>query len=404
MAWAKVSNIKGPAGATGATGPQGPTGATGPQGAPGQSSSVLDYRFSTATVAPPASGYVALNNATASAATLMWIHYITNANNDLTVVIKGLQVGSNLYLQDKADSTRFAKYQITATPVDNGTYGAVAVTWLSSGTGAAFTNNESIYLAVVAVGQTGPVGPQGPAGPTGPQGPTGATGAQGVQGPAGPPTYAAIGPTAPASPAVGQYWWRNDPDGRLYVYYNDGSSSQWVPATPTTSVPSGAAGGSLTGQYPSPTIAPAAVSAAMLAADAKSINAKVTRSAASTTLAAGWNTLTWDTVAQDTGGFYSSGQPSRLTAPSAGMYLFGFGQECSFGTTATRVCLSMWLNGGDILIRGDMPRVTSDYGSAVVTHAMRLNAGDYVQAVPYCAAAASINATSTAYFWIVRIP
>src|SRR5262245_39279885 len=162
---------QGPAGATGATGPQGPTGATGPQGRPGQSSSVLDYRFSTATVAPPASGYVALNNATASAATLIWIHYITNANNDLTVVIKTLQVGSNLYLQDKADSTRFAKYQITAAPVDNGMYAAVAVGWLSGGTGAAFTNNESIYLGVIAVGQPGPVGPQGPAGPQGATGP-----------------------------------------------------------------------------------------------------------------------------------------------------------------------------------------------------------------------------------------
>jgi len=183
---AGATGPQGPTGATGATGPQGPTGATGPQGAPGQSTNYMDYRFSTATVAPPGSGYVALNNATASAATLIWIHYITNANNDVTVVIKSLQVGSNLYLQDKADSTRFAKYQITATPVDNGTYAAVAVTWLSSGTGAAFTNNESIYLGVIAVGQTGPVGPQGPAGPTGPQGPTGATGAQGAQGPAGP--------------------------------------------------------------------------------------------------------------------------------------------------------------------------------------------------------------------------
>lgn len=38
MAWAQVSNIKGPTGATGAQGPQGPAGATGsqgPQGNPG---------------------------------------------------------------------------------------------------------------------------------------------------------------------------------------------------------------------------------------------------------------------------------------------------------------------------------------------------------------------------------
>src|SRR5262249_47272016 len=42
-----------------------------------------------------------------------------------------------------------------------------------------------------------------------------------------------VGPTAPPAPAVGDLWWRNDPDGALFVFYSDPTSSQWVPATPT---------------------------------------------------------------------------------------------------------------------------------------------------------------------------
>ena len=43
-------------------------------------------------------------------------------------------------------------------------------------------------------------------------------------------TATAIGITPPASPTVGQLWFNNDAsDGSVYIYYNDGTSSQWVP-------------------------------------------------------------------------------------------------------------------------------------------------------------------------------
>jgi hypothetical protein len=41
-----------------------------------------------------------------------------------------------------------------------------------------------------------------------------------------------IAPTPPASPAVGSLWWDSN-GGNLYINYNDGNSTQWVPTTNT---------------------------------------------------------------------------------------------------------------------------------------------------------------------------
>ena len=41
-----------------------------------------------------------------------------------------------------------------------------------------------------------------------------------------------VSSTAPGTPVVGQLWWNQD-YGRLLVYYSDGTSSQWVDASPS---------------------------------------------------------------------------------------------------------------------------------------------------------------------------
>lgn len=72
-------------------------------------------------------------------------------------------------------------------------------------------------------------GPPGPTGPAGPIGPVGSIGIQGVKGDVGPTggNVTVTGPTSPSGPVAGQLWFDNT-DGRLYVYYNDANSSQWV--------------------------------------------------------------------------------------------------------------------------------------------------------------------------------
>ena len=78
---------------------------------------------------------------------------------------------------------------------------------------------------------TGGSGPAGPPGPPGSDGGSGTPGPDGPPGPAGPPGVASlqISETAPTSPtpSEGDMWWESD-TGTLYVYYNDGNSSQWV--------------------------------------------------------------------------------------------------------------------------------------------------------------------------------
>jgi len=119
-----------------------------------------------------------------------------------------------------------------------------------------------------AGGPQGPAGPQGPKGDPGPTGSPGSQGIQGIQGPVGPQgavgpagatgpagpvpeapldgqqyarqssawsvvasgavaTY--IGDTPPASPAVGQLWWQSN-SGNMFIWFYDGTSTQWVPA------------------------------------------------------------------------------------------------------------------------------------------------------------------------------
>lgn len=59
---------------------------------------------------------------------------------------------------------------------------------------------------------------------------------------------ATVSDTVPASPNAGDLWWKSD-EGQMYVYYNDGSSSQWVIANAFTNANQylQLSGGTLTG-------------------------------------------------------------------------------------------------------------------------------------------------------------
>lgn len=76
-------------------------------------------------------------------------------------------------------------------------------------------------------GASGTKGQKGQTGDKGQKGQTGQKGGTGTQGQKGEGNEAITNTTAPGSAVDGDLWW-DDETGSLYIYYDDGTSSQWV--------------------------------------------------------------------------------------------------------------------------------------------------------------------------------
>jgi Collagen triple helix repeat (20 copies) len=271
--------------------------------------------------------------------------------------------------------------------------------------------------ATGATGAQGPQGIQGPQGATGvqgPQGDPGATGATGATGPGVAPggttgqvltktsatDYAtnwatpsgaaatAIGPTAPPAPVQGQMWWRNDPDGNLYISYNDGTSTQWVPAVPTP--PSLVTGDKLT----------------------KPIGTRVIRTAAQSIPSATWTTIVFDF--EDLGGYsvqsmWNAGTPDQLKATLAGFYLVGGFVQFAPTVAVTNCYMFLYKNGGTQLAGATSVAqpVSAHPFAASAQVAVVCAVNDYFQLKVYQDGGSAINAGGSAVppptLWAVRV-
>jgi hypothetical protein len=149
---------QGPQGIQGNSGPTGPTGATGPQGEPGVGFSdapddglqyarqslgwsevvhqsyggVQNYMFNATTTPPPAAGGVRFNNATQTAATAIYLNYVTNDVNAINLknyFLQRVKIGDTFYIQDKDAPTKWQLYEMTAAFTDNSTYVTIPVAW-----------------------------------------------------------------------------------------------------------------------------------------------------------------------------------------------------------------------------------------------------------------------------------
>src|SRR5215831_7133230 len=117
-------------------GPPGPPGPTGPAGPPGPSgmtaSGLFSFQFSTSTAEPPTGSQIRMNNAAQPAATKIWVMTTTSDGIDVSMALfMWGKAGSDLYLQDKNDSTKRQRYVSVADAVAKAGYYELSVQWIS---------------------------------------------------------------------------------------------------------------------------------------------------------------------------------------------------------------------------------------------------------------------------------
>ena len=285
----------GPTGAAstteGPTGPAGATGAVGPTGPAGDFGGASFYYFFESDVysSTVPEGNLLVDNASFASATFIALNEIDKFDNDISSFIDTIDNSTSdikgyVKLTEKDSNTNFAIFAITSTHTTHTDHYHIPVSFIS-GVTTPFADQTEIIVSFIVSGDKGDQGDTGDTGPAGkfitsPTAPTAPSdgdvwfntntgtsaiwyidtdteqwvqiaedGLAGIPGPAGPtgPTgvvVANISPTAPSSPIAGQVWYDTE-DGRLYFYYNDTDSSQWVEVASTfgPTGPTGPSGG-----------------------------------------------------------------------------------------------------------------------------------------------------------------
>jgi hypothetical protein len=109
------------------------------------------WRWTSSTTDAAQSGRVGLNQATWGGATQLNISETTQPGGDATNALANLKVGDGFYVQAQNDATRWAKYTINGTPVDQGTWRAFPVSYLDGG-GQPPANNDDTSVSLLTAG------------------------------------------------------------------------------------------------------------------------------------------------------------------------------------------------------------------------------------------------------------
>lgn len=298
--WASIAGL-------GPQGPQGPTGSTGPTGPSGAGADLYITANSASNTLTNVINFINTSSVTvevsnAAGVTNVAFTSLGGGGGGSTATIRDEFVGTGACTTFTLSTTPNTESQtlvfVNYVIQENASYNVSSNTIVFS---SPPPNNSSIIAYTIRdAGPTGPSGPQGAIGNTGPQGPQGPIGptgpSGGPQGPTGPVGPAGSGSTinvsennnspyltstlnfantssvnvsasnangvttisfiagsasvgiadiAPTSPEANSLWWDSN-TGVLKIYYSDGTSSQWVDASPAGALgptgPSGPAG------------------------------------------------------------------------------------------------------------------------------------------------------------------
>jgi len=100
----------------------------------------------------PSSGQFRLNSLTMATATIMYLHELTNSNEDVSNFLAALKFGDVFYVQQRNDATRWFRATINGTLTDNGSYWTIPIKMVAN-SGIIMQPNAVSLVRVTVQGQ-----------------------------------------------------------------------------------------------------------------------------------------------------------------------------------------------------------------------------------------------------------
>ena len=110
-----------------------------------------EWRFDSAvnTAQDPGNGDFRLSSGVWASITSVALSQLNAKGTDTANYLSRIKIGSKFYCQDQSDSTRYGKFNVTSTPVDNGAWWSFNVSLIESGVETMIPNNSAGIITFV---------------------------------------------------------------------------------------------------------------------------------------------------------------------------------------------------------------------------------------------------------------